>query len=639
MCIDKIIDMIKLGFSYFSYLERFTKYQSNINRHSKDVLKHNDIQHPDSSKHNLFLLHMLWLLVCCIAFASTPTMAQRESNNIFLFDCTGSMKSNKLWDAAKNALEATIRTQASIPGSHFTVIPFGDTPYENFSFEAADWEPQLKNINNSLDKHIAEARYTHISNVLEAGFKHTDPNKDNKIYLLTDGMPNYGDSPQKVAQTLNRWCANHHNTKLFYVALTNGVVDPTIKQAIDECNDAYIVQCENRVIPQFADVSTDIYTNLMELAQPRGISISLPGRYALQVENNDPLFEAKVKGNQAVDGRIDIFLVAKNGKNIEQLHELFAGREYVFNINIHCADTRFKIVNPTVRVHVSDEVPSKLTLLNGEAELQADGAKWYDSFLWVDAAPEQKVMWDLTPQFKNHQPDTGLQLRFAPAEGQDKKFKAWYNGTPILAGDLITILPGMPAKLELQFDHDAAQGKRYFKLTPAGMCSLDMINEQPSVDFEGSSLRTSYSVGMNPLKLALIILGLVLLAALILWFLIFKRWMFPTIKLGRMEIIGPDTYYNSKKIKGARKVVLTSRTRTQSAISLLFTGKVIFVKGEIFKPELQLVPSGNKKKVKIKNDKKTPGAWEITPSSLVGQDDQCEIRNRETSQKSKLIFN
>lgn len=581
-----------------------------------------------------------YLALLLILLLSVPyCFGQREKNNIYLFDCTGSMKTNQLWEPAREALNATISTQTSIPGSHFYVIPFGDNPYQTIEFNSADYGGCKDDMEKAFRKYVSEAKYTHISDVLKAGFAKTDQNKENKIYLLTDGMPNGGDSQEKVAAVIREWCGNHKNCRLFYVALTNGVISPTIRQAIDECEDAFIVQCEGKVIPQIVDISpNEIYTNLEELGAPREVTFSIPGRYKLDVASTDSLFNVRVADNSAVNGKIKIRLSPKNGQDAAGLHQMFQGGRHSFDIKLQCADKKYFIANPIVRVNVADEVPSKLSIAQGEEELKADGAKWYDSFLWSDAAPDKKIRWDLAPAFKNELRNSSLDLTFGTNEDDEADYQAWFNGEPVKAGGSIRIEPGRPAVLEVMFNHDAKTGKRYFTLTPKAVEGLDFINDQPAAEYEGTSLRTEYAVGWNPLKTLLFWLGVVILGLLLLWLLILKRIFFPSIKMGKVAFTGPGTYYVSKKIKGARKVVLTSRRKSQNIVSRLFTGEIRYIKADFFTSELAILPVGNKKKVKLTTESGVNNTWDIYPSSIFAQYDKGTIENRNTKEKSEIDF-
>ncbi len=556
-------------------------------------------------------------------------------NNIYLFDCTGSMKSNGLWQPAQTALDATITTQATIPGSQFLVIPFGDNPYEVFKFSSSGYKGKKKDITKAFDQYITQAKYTHISDVLKEGFRSVDPNMENKVYLLTDGMPNSGDSPEKVAQTITEWCANHRNCRLFYVALTEGVVNPVIRKAIDACPDAFIVQCQGKVIPQIADISSDVYTSLGELGQPREIMFSLPGEYPLTVSSDDSLFNVSLAGNKASDGKIRLYVSPKNGYDEQSLHRRLQGVEYEFPVTVQCSDSRFFIANPQLNVHVSDGIPSRLTLAQGQDEIEAEGAKWHDAFLWSGAAPESQVEWNLSPVFDNQLDKSALKLKF---KGENSDFQAWFNGTSIADGDIIKISPGEPAILKVEFAHNASTGKRYFHLLPDTHTGIDMINGIPIGQYEGTSLRTRYSVGWNPLKTLLFWVGIILAALLILWLIVLKRIFFPAIKVGKVELVGPGSYYASKKIKGARKVVFTSRKRSQSVLSRILTGEVRYVKADHFSPELEINPAGGKKRVRVSGSSKGTRGWEIYPTSIFSQYDKGTAENIATGDKMEMDF-
>lgn len=580
-----------------------------------------------------------FVLLAVVAICTLSGFAQREKNYIYLFDCTGSMKQNKLWTPAQTALDNDITLRASIPGTHFTVIPFGDNPYQVFSFNNDNYTSSKQDIANAFDKYIKQAKYTNISDVLKSGFQHVDAKKDNEIYLFTDGLPNNADSPQKVAQTIREWCGNHRNSKLYYVALTNGVINPVIKQAIDECPDASIVQCENGVIPVIVSISNDIYTNLEELEKGVGATFSIPGNYNLTAQSADDNFAANIVGNKASGGKFTVKISSKENLATNQLHQLLQGEDYEFPISISCEDKRFVIVNPIVNVHVSDEVPSKLILAKGVDEIQTDGVDWYDSFLWSAAAPDQKVEWDLAAEFNNQLRTSALHLKFNKAEGEDDDFKAWFNGRPIANGQTITLRPDEPAVLQVQFNHDAMTGNRYFTLTPAKIDDLDFINDQPADQYQGTSLRTKYEVGWNPLKTLLFWLGIILLALLALWLIVLKRMFFPPIKMSKVTITGPGSYYSSKKIKGARMVILTSKRKSQNILSRIFTGEIKYIKADQFTPELSIVAAGGKKKVRVRSEAKSQNPWEIYPTVIFGQYDKGTLTNKNSNDKSEIEFN
>lgn len=580
----------------------------------------------------------LTLLLLLISFATAR--AQREQNNIYLFDCTYSMIKAGIWEPAKEALDATITTQASIPGSTFAVIPFGDSPYITFNFDSDGYQSVKQNIIDEFGKDVKLSKFTHITDVLKEGFKNIDPNRENRIYLLTDGVPNGGDTSEQVAATIAEWCAAHKNCRLFYVALKEDVINRTIAQAVNNCPDAYIVQCRNGVIPQIADISSDVYTNIEELARPCDISFSLPGNYPVTISGSDSIFNVEVDGGAAADGRIRLSVSAKNVQTVEQLHSLLRGSDYRFDVQLQCSNSQYFIANPTVTIHIADEVPSRLSLAGGEVQTVLPGASWYDSFLWSSAAEKSPVVWNLEPEFANGLPQSAVTLKLELPESENCDFEAAFNGAPLKVGQTISIEPGKEAVLAVTFNHDASTGKRYLSLTPVNVDDIDMINGQPADDFDGITMRTTYSIDWNPLKTILFWLAIAIIATIVLWLLVLKRMFYPVIKVSKMQITGPGTYYLNKRIKGARKVVLTSARKSQNILSRIATGEIRYIKAGHFSPDIIIEPAAGKKKVKLRSAKCAPDdGWDIYPSMVFKQDDCGQLTNRSSKSISKIEFN
>ena len=582
---------------------------------------------------------MLLLTLCLL---SAPYMyAQKEKNNIYLFDCTGSMITNKLWEPAKTSLDETLKLHSSIPDTYITIVPFGDEPFQVNSFEANKYNSKSKNILESLNQNIQtkpQSSFTNISKAFKEGLKHIDPNKDNRIYLLTDGEPNHGDSPESVAKTILDWCSNHKNTRLFYVALTKSALDEKIRNALANCDGATIIETQGNIIPIFADLSpNNLYTNLQELSQQREIEFNLPGNYDIKPVSNDSLFEVKISGNKASDGKILISLVPKI--SIEELHQKLQGEEYEFPVILEAVDNRIHIVNPEMTVHVSDEIPSKLSLAEGKEEIAAKGAKWHDSFLWSPAKEDEKITWDLNPIFENELNNSTLKVRFTVPDSDRDDFKAWYNDKEIKNGEIISINPKETAYLSVQFNHEAKTGKRYFELTPIDSSGIDLINNQPADEYSGTSLRTDYSVGWNPLATVLFWIGIGIIVFLLLWFCLLQRIIYPRIRISRVEFKGPGSYYQSKKIKGARKVVLTSQKKKQNPISKIFTGEIRYVKADHFSPAIEIIPAtGKKKKVRVRNVGNSAPIWDIYPTSIFQQYEKGSMKNRDTKEETDIEF-
>lgn len=592
--------------------------------------------------HSLSCTLKTLLLSLLILTIPDHTNAQQEKNNIYLFDCTGSMQTAGLWQHAKEALDATISTQTSIKGSSFTIIPFGDRPYQSIEFSDNGYDKNKEAIASAFDKWIKEANYTRISDVLTEAIGKCNPYKENKIYLLTDGQPNGGDTPDKVADIIARWCADHRNTRLFYVALREGILPEAVRSAIDECPDAYIVQCHNNVIPQIGDISSEIHANIEELSTVHTLGFSLPGTYPLSVSCSDSLFTVSIQGDKATGGKIPVVIRPRDNASPEVLHRRItsvcgSNTPYTFTVTINIPDENYFIANPEVSIAMADHIQTRLSLAGGENEIDLGSSSWYGPFLWSPASSPAQIETDLAPQFVNlsGQP-VSLSLILQPADGSTRDFRLYYNGKEIPADASFTVTPDTDSHLKIVFDPDATTGKRYFTLLPIDSHGIDIINGQPTDDFEGLTLRTSYTTVWNPLKTTLTWAAIILLALLLIWLFILRRRVFPLIKVAAIEFTGPDSYFLKKRIKGARKVVLTSHQRKQGLISRLFTGPVLYVKAEHFSPEIEITPLGSRKKIRMRPLNGFDDAWDITPTTMLEPYDKGTITHR--TNKCRINF-
>lgn len=590
-------------------------------------------------KHSFFLT--LMTVLTAIVLAVPTTWAQREQNNIYLFDCTGSMQQKKLWEPAKKALATTIAAQCDLAESRFHVVPFGDSAYETISFGSNEYSGKKKDIEKAQQEYLKQAKYTNICDALDRGFSLCDPAKENRIYLLTDGEPNRGGSADEVAAKIDKWCSGHKNARLFYVALASDAVNPVIEAAVNRCKDAYMVKCTGNLIPQIADLpNAEVHANIEELDKAYPLRFSMPGKQPITAQCDDSVFNVEVVNGSSDNRQLALKITPRNGLTPAQLHDVLgsmvdANHNYSFTVRLVPGNSSFFIANPEVIVNMADRIQSNLTLLGGSNdEVDLGKAKWYPSFLWADASPDGEVTVDLAPKFANATADAEMCLEVEPNDGEPRDFRVFCNDVEVAEDESFTIRPNQPAVLRIVFNHDAKEGKRYFTLEREASHGVDLINGQPVGQVEGIPMRGKYAVNWNPLKTWLVIIAIVLVGLLLLWLLILERMFYPRIQASRIELLGPGTYMSSKKIKGMRRVVYTSKRRSQNLLSRIFKGKDLFVRAEHFTPEIELT-AGSRKRVRIrsvKDSRKSPSQqpeWVFSPSSTLASYDKATATLRD----------
>ncbi|MGO1751597.1 MAG: hypothetical protein ACTHYV_03805 [Psychroflexus sp.] len=132
--------------------------------------------------------------------------------------------------------------------------------------------------------------------------------------------------------------------------------------------------------------------------------------------------------------------------------------------------------------------------------------------------------------------------------------------------------------------------------------SLDMVNNN---DLKTSSEKrifkweANHKLVMNPLKKRLLWGGIIVIAILLIWFLIFRNMLHPKFKKGKIQILSP--YFGGVSFNANTKlIVFTDTHKKQKALNKIFTGKIIYEINSVYTDDIILRPGrGNKIKIKL----------------------------------------
>ena len=189
-------------------------------------------------------------------------------------------------------------------------------------------------------------------------------------------------------------------------------------------------------------------------------------------------------------------------------------------------------------------------------------------------------------------------------------------------------------QLTFTFSPDAKNGKHqgYLKLVSHNLDRLDA--QQLSVGQQVDALQWTihYKKAMNPLAKVLMWLGILILAALVLWFLLIRWMVYDYIKVGSIRITEP--YYSQRRIKGARQIVFTNKPSKQGFLNKLFTGKIIYEINPVWSTPV-VFESASKGEVKMKNNNK----YSIEPFDFkLKKQEEYTLTNEDTKEKIKLTI-
>lgn len=309
--------------------------------------------------------------------------------------------------------------------------------------------------------------------------------------------------------------------------LKGASINPEIKQAVDQCDDAWLVDCTDGLISVPMPIGNEVYASLLELSKSTPLLIDDPSEVQLRTECHDPYFNVEVSGGKSIGGVIPLRFSLRGGMSADSayavLSEAVREREtYQFRFTVIPLEKSLMIANPDVTAHIAIERLPKLSVLGGNAEeIRIEpGAEWHDSFLWSPASEPGYVEIDLNPHFTDvdsgKKPRALFVLESTDTADGEYDFTATYNGLPVSKENPIVVTPEGKHMLRITFNTDANQGKRYFRLVPVTSQDLGMINGVPVNHLEELPMRTSYDECWNTLKTICFWLGVTILAGLLL---------------------------------------------------------------------------------------------------------------------------
>lgn len=554
--------------------------------------------------------------------------AQRERNYIYLLDCTKSMTgfggSPKIWESTKDYLRKELEKHA--PGTTLHVVPFQGKVLPAFSFDANNLE--WNKIEKELEKVVQNVTNTNICDAWKAIDRYIDLHKDNYIILLTDGKDNVN-GMAAVAKMLSDWCGKYSNTYAFYVQLTEAAIDQGVAKVIDICDNEFVIDA-SKGIPCFGgfDKGLIIYANTLNLKKIQKIGFSSVGKYAAQAVCTDPYFDVKIIGNKIEKGRVPVQIIAK-----QPIPQINAALPETYNFTFDVQSDDVNIINPTIKVQMTNKPERALEMISEDTDMGK--ATWYDSFLFWGASEPDTLSIDLKTVFNDEAKKDGSVVKLRLIDSDDgKDFQLLYNGQPLNNNTfVINAKDKSPSILSIVFNTDAKEGKRYFDIQAIPVQALDNINDQPVEKYK-LTLRSKYVENWNPLKIILMWLCILILAALILWFLIVKHFIYPSIGVKTIQI--NDPYFSKVNVKGKRRVVFTNKSMKQSLLSRIFTGEILYKKNEIWTSPLAFEAAAKKKTLRVIRTKDY--VFDTYTSMLKAPNDYV-VENTNDNTKIKITIN
>lgn len=232
---------------------------------------------------------------------------------------------------------------------------------------------------------------------------------------------------------------------------------------------------------------------------------------------------------------------------------------------------------------------------------------YFEPFLWVKSDTTILTK-ELQFEFSDYAVAQGayLELQFTDNDGNkiDNKLVSVYvdgefvnNGIIRVNADSTIVIK----KVGLQFlpKMNAGDYRGYLVVVNHNFDRIDNFdkNHINNTDSRIKQWSAYYDKDWNPLALGLSWLLLLVIAALFLWFAVLRNQIYPKIRRSKLIVNSP--YYKAIKLKGARKIILTTQGQKQGFLDKIFAGKIIYEVNPLWEPEIILTP-GRKRTLRIR---------------------------------------
>ena len=563
------------------------------------------------------------IIVLLLILLPITLLAQRQRNYVYIFDCTESMeRDNHIWEPAKQFMKEDIEQLDE--NANVTIVLFHQSTSTPIRFKAKVFS--WKDIEATCDRMFKESKRTGICNAWDFGLKYIDRNRNNYLYLFTDGIENvHSQRTDAVCQRIKNWCNQAPNNFAFFVALGKEMKNkPEVKKLIEatkSCDRAFFVDNKHPA-PFGAFDRTSFNVNCHSLRElPTGFSDY--GTFDASVECQDEYYSIKLKDGKIKEGKA-IFILKQNKQPSDnyQIHFKIKANPEVLNI---CNPDIYVNIDTRDLANLDMGQPSGVT----EGQYDAGQAETYPSFLFWKGKDTDVVKADLSAIFNEQAKKQSCSLKVSlklPSEIKGK-CSLYYNGEKIDHSFIIKATD-KESIIDIKVPHELAQ--KDFVIGLKGKSdNLETINAEESKGYE-SSIYFEHEINWNPLQTILLWLSILILALFALWFVLLKSLLYPKIRLSRLELSSKKGYYVNKKINGVRRVVVTNKRKEQNLLNKLFTGEVLYIVNEIWTSPWELLPKGRKKVAKIK----LHGKYMITPVTLelanYGEYQLANIETKET---------
>lgn len=545
----------------------------------------------------------LGLFMPVLLFSAIDADAQNiiGERRVYYLDATYSMISpSKLWNPVRNDLEKAINAIED-ETTEIYVIAFGG----NGGTELKTWHDyattagKQKIIKGFQGFTPLTNTMTYLDRPLNDFYSNrVAPGKVTYCFLMTDGRDE-NKNTSVFPCALKQWGGKYGDSNVygFYVMLNDKAKDDDIASIID--NQEHLWKVETADI-NINLIRPDNYA-VFNVRNEDSIKIPISGKCrGLKFEASLPEKSGmKVKNCEVTEGKLIVGIDV-----IGDTSRMPVSSTHNLSISVSNAGKFDFLVTGKVAVKCNNKKESVLSSPTGRQKLGK--VSHYDKFLFI---PGKTVPVNHTIDFSFNSDAKANNNTFAEFAFVDNK------GMPVMPKDMtvsvngksldnnrfrITPFSGENINIEISFPAGAKKGKHqgYLRLVNHNLHRLnsDECSGQTADAFQWTVYNRQT---MNPLAQTLMWLGILIAAALILWFTFIRPIRYPKFpKFRKMVTVkknGAIATQFSCNFKGARRVIFAAKKQRQSALNRLFTGRIHTIVNPVFEEPITFIPRKKKK--------------------------------------------
>ena len=269
---------------------------------------------------------------------------------------------------------------------------------------------------------------------------------------------------------------------------------------------------------------------------------------------------------------------------------------------------------------------------------------YYDKFLWKKHVPDtlyRTIEFDFNQDAKNFM-DKPLRLGLFKKTNGGKMLPVTENEMEVFVDgekcpqNIIDVQPGTDQlKVGIVFKPEAENKVHHWFFRAVDDGGLERINDMDPDTYKADNaslmdIEVDKNKVMNPLAMGTALTSLLLIAALLVWLFVMKAILFPTFRVGKIQLSDPVPYNTLKRMRGYRKMVLTNKQPKQGFFDRVFAGKILYEVNDLWTSEVVIEPK-DRNSVRLRCPKDF-----MADARVLKKNQEYTIQNMTTSTKTKI---